>query len=74
MIKFGKVGCGFGLIFVYDFVKSCGGLVKLGNVVMGGVEVCMCIFYVVVILMCDGLVLLVDDDDDVCSMVWIYLC
>lgn len=71
--KSGKVGRGLGLTSVYDFAKSCGGTVKVGNADSGGAEVCLHIPYTPVSRLEDGLILLVDDDDDVRSTVRSYL-
>lgn len=63
--KRGKIGSGLGLSAVFDFAKSCGGTLRLGNRPDKGASVSLRIPYVPVKTIVSGLILLVDDDDDV---------
>lgn len=63
--KTGKTGRGLGLTAAFDFAKSCGGTLRLGNAAAGGAIVTLAIPYKAVKASEAGLVLLVDDDDDV---------
>lgn len=67
--KTGKVGSGLGLSAAFDFAKSCGGTLRLGNLPERGASVSLRIPYKPVKTQQAGLILLVDDDDDVREVV-----
>lgn len=71
--KDGKVGRGLGLTSAYDFAKSSGGILKVGNQPGSGAIVTMRIPYLIPAPNEQGLVLLVDDDDEVRKTVRVYL-
>jgi len=63
--KKNKLGRGLGLSAAFDFAKSCGGKLRIGNHHDGGALVDLRIPYLPAKTKKPGLVLLVDDDDDV---------
>ncbi|MDO6731820.1 PAS-domain containing protein [Marinovum sp. 2_MG-2023] len=71
--KKNKLGCGLGLSASFDFAKSCGGKLRIGNQPGGGAFVVLKIPYLPAKSKEPGLVLLVDDDDEVRATVRTYL-
>ncbi len=71
--KKNKIGCGLGLSAAFDFAKSCGGTLRIGNHAGCGAFVDLKIPYQPAKTKQPGLVLLVDDDDDVRATVRSYL-
>lgn len=71
--KKNKVGRGLGLSAAFDFAKSCGGKLRIGNRPDSGAFVYLKIPYMTVKTKEPGLVLLIDDDDDVRATVRMYL-
>jgi signal transduction histidine kinase len=67
--KRGKPGRGLGLSTAFDFAKSCGGRINLGNVDAGGAEIILHLPYQTPPQDPPGLILLVEDDPTLREMI-----